>query len=128
MSRIDINQDKHLTVWRYSNSEIYDTLSACEWIVKAAKVPSIEVDYYTLRDLTNRNDEGNTSSQLSGKANLSEMYGKVQEADIDIISMTGAYQGKLIVIGVDLRSKTISVTLNNSNSKLIDDIETLLQL
>ena len=128
MGKVDVNRDRHLTVWRYSDNRVYDLKSACVWISKIVDIPSIETNYISLRDLTNRNDEGNTSTQISGEASSSEIYDKAKEADADIISLTGKYKGKLIVTGVDLRDKMISITLKNSSAKLIDEIQDALGL
>ncbi len=128
MGRIDVNKDRHLTVWRYTDERVYDLKSASSWIAKAAKIPSLETDYISLRDLTNRNDEGNNSSQISGKSSSIEIYNKAQKADIDSISLTGKYKGKLIVVGVNLRNRFISITLKNSSIDLIKEIQGALNL
>ena len=123
MSKIDINRDRHLTVWKYSDHRVHDLKSACDWIAKIADIPNIEVDYISVSNLKNRSDEGDTSTQISGGASSSEIYDKAKEADPDIISLTGEYKGQLIVTGVDLRDKMISIVLKNSSAKLIDEIQ-----
>ena len=128
MSRVGVNQDRHLTVWRYSDNKVHDLESACVWIAGIVNIQSIETDYISLMDVTNRSDEGNTSTQISGGASLSEIYAKAKEADADIISLTGKYKGKLIATGVDLRNKMIFITLKNSSAMLIDEIQDVLGL
>ena len=112
MGIVNINQDKHLTAWRFSDKRVYDLQSACMWIAKIIEIPSIATKYISLRDLTNRSDEGNTSTQIFRSASSSEIYRKAIKANADIISLTGRYQGELIVIGVDLSTTfTISETI-----------------
>ena len=128
MGRIDVNRDKHVTVWRYSDNRVYDLKSACDWLAKIIEIPSVEINHISLRELTNRNDEGNTSKQTSGCASSLEIYHIAQEIDADIISLTGKYKEKLIVIGVDVRDRLIYITLKNSSANLIDEIQDALGL
>ncbi len=123
MGRIDVSQGKHLTMWRYSDENVYDLESSCAWIAKIAKAPYLETEYISLRDLMNRSDEGNASSQISGQTSCSDIYNKVKETDVDIISLTGKYKGDLIVAGVDLRNRIISITLKNRRRDLIEEIQ-----
>ena len=116
MGRVGVNQDRHLTVWQYSDDRVYDLESACVWIAEIVKIPSIETNYISLSDLSNRSDEGDTSAQISGGASSSEIYDKAKEVYVDIISLTGKYKGKLIATGVDLRNKMIFITLKNSSA------------
>ena len=127
MERINVIKDKHLTLWKYSFGRI-DLQSTCSWFASISKTPGLETDYISLEDLTNRNDEGNTSSKIFGEFISSDIYDKVKKAVIDTISLTGKYKGKLIVFGVDLRNGVFFITLENKNADFINEIENVLSL
>ena len=123
-----VYRDRLFTVWNYSNpatgrDRIHDTLSACEWLTRASDISSIEVECYAVRS-----GRGEPILQVPADTNSAELHDRVRETDADIISMTGTYEGKMIGVTVDLRTKTVSVILNASSSGLIDDIEKTLQL
>ena len=120
MSKIDVNRDKYVTVWRYSDNRVHDLKSACDWLAKVIKIPSVKINYISLRE--------NTSKQIFGCESSLEIYHIAQEIDADIIYLTWKYKEKLIVTGVDLRDRLIYITLKNSSANLIDEIQDALGL
>lgn len=128
MNKIKEVADKHVTLRRYSLSGIKDVESAIEWFGKARKISCLTTEYITLKDLTNRNDEGNMSKQLSPDVDINDIYNELSVREIDKVSLSGEYKNKPIVIGVDLNDKTVSITVRNKNRADIEEIEKLLGL
>ena len=128
MSRISINRDPNITLWNYSVTEIVDVKTAVEWIARVMETPFFETKCISLRDLDARNDEGNTSTELTGSISEVEILTEVKSRYIDKVTLSGTFNGNRVTIGVDLRSKNISVVLKNKSASLITEIEEALQL
>ena len=128
MSRIGVKQGKRLTVWEYAHADISDAKIASEWIYNAKIIPFFNAEHINLSDLDARNDEGNTSLQLTTDVTTDKICEEIRTRNIDVASVVGYYKGYLTDLGVDFRSATIYVTIENKNAFLITEIENALQL
>ena len=102
MKIINIICNKKMASWRYSDSHVHDSQSACDWIEQASKLPDMETEHFKLENLLNLSDEDNTTILLLGNSKSSDIYQKTRENHFDVISLIGEYKGKPAVINVDL--------------------------
>ena len=128
MSKIREVKNAHNKTTYYSIVSIYDNYSAVEWIGKVLGNNCLCVDYIILKDLSNRSDEGNTNKQLSPKVSIEDINREIKQRETDIISVTGQFDGKPLVVGVDLREHIAFVTTRNSRPANITSIEQQLNL
>jgi hypothetical protein len=128
MGRIDQNKDRHSTVTYYSLAFDVNETTAAEWIIKVIYLDSFVSKYIYLWDMQNRNDEGNTSLQMNPKSSLESITEELKKRYIDTIYVSGKFEMKAVVIGIDLRRKIAYITLDNKDIAVLPIIEEKLQL
>lgn len=128
MSRLNEKKNAHNTITYYFVESVNDNRSTACWMASLLKNNILVSEYITLKDLANRNDEGNTNKQLTAKATYDEIVKELDQREIDIISITGKFDGKPIVVGVDLRDCHVFVTTRNKESADLRMIEKQLDL
>ncbi len=107
-----------VVTYYHSSDAVRDIASAAGFISKAALHPDIDAHYISLRDLTHRSDEGNTSVQLNVPVSAEDIIKEVEKRDIDRIFMMCVCNGIKTGIGVDLSDYRIAVSV----PKGVDDV------
>lgn len=117
-----------------TNEIVYYSIPGCKqeddcwkWIFNVFKSRLIEVLYITLDDLTNRTDEGSASVQLPPQTNERDFL-LHRKSNIEMISITGRYEGNPVVIGVDLRKYCSFITIRNKQPASIVKLADVLHL
>lgn len=109
-------KNKHNTTRKWFDYKVYDLKSACEWLESVAGIPGLTVNYVRVDDLMNRQDEGNTSTTLSGNE-IGNVYQRALNAEVDVLSLNGNYKGIPVVIGANCRDQYLYLTTRNAFEK-----------
>ena len=114
MGKIKEKRNNSNTVYYYKISKVLDSESALKWIYEIINLRIIEINYISLNDINNNSDDGNTSKQLQPNISEEELKESFKEGNIDTISITGEYENKPIVIGIDFREYREFITIRNN--------------
>lgn len=112
----------------YRIQEVDSNLTALKWINSIKNLQCLDVNYIYYSDLMNRSDEGSQNIQFDSDVNIDTMKQELQKRDIDLIILNCRFYNKPFVIGVDLRSSLIYLTIRKSNQVNIDLIEQKLKI
>ena len=112
----------------YRIQEVDSNLTALKWINSIKNLQCLDVNYIYYTDLLNRSDEGSQNIQFDSDVNIDTMKQELQKRDIDLIILNGRFYNKPFVIGVDLRSSLIYLTIRKSNQVNIELIEQKLKI
>ena len=116
-------------ITRYYNLEqVFSNLSAVEWISSVRNISGVDVEYIYYSDLINRSDEGSSNVQLDAQAAVATMKQELNTRDAAIITLNGTFNGKPLVIGVDLRSNLVYLTIRKRMPADVELIEKMLKL
>lgn len=116
-------------ITRYYNLEqVFSNLSAVEWINSVRSISGVDVEYIYYSDLMNRSDEGSSNVQLDAQVAVDTMKQELKTRDVDIITLNGTFNGKPLVIGVDLRSNLVYLTIRKRKPADVELIEKMLKL
>lgn len=112
----------------YKVSGVTNVENAIRWINSVRYLSGIVVAYILLTDLADRSDEGSESIQLNHEISFEDLKNKIRERNIDLISITGTYFDKPIVLGVDLRGYYVFITIRKSNAVDVNALEVALRV
>ena len=76
----------------------------------------------------NRSDEGSSNVQLDAQVAVDTMKQELKMRDVDIITLNGTFNGKPLVIGVDLRNNLVYLTIRKRMPADVELIEKMLKL
>ncbi|MCI7451145.1 MAG: hypothetical protein MSD68_15925 [Blautia sp.] len=79
-------------------------------------------------DLINRSDEGSGNVQLDAQVTVDTMKQEIKKRDVDLITLNCRFNGKSLVIGVDLRTNLAYLTIRKRTPADVDLIENMLKL
>ena len=129
MAKVSTINKPYNTITYYRLDSLVDEQSIILWICWVLKRRNISPEYITLRDSFNRSDEGNTSIQITADQATEEIImDEFSKRDIDQISITGEYLGRMIVIGIDIFSLKIYVSYDNDEPVDMESLEKELEL
>ncbi len=128
MALRDVSNTNSNVIRYYGIDDISNPIEAVAWICEARSAKGLALHYISLTDLVNRSDEGSGSVQLEPQTKQAEIKKIISEKSIDIISLNAEYDGKPIVIGVDLRSLLIFLSARKKNLVNIKSVEEALNL
>lgn len=128
MSFFNEFSNKHVATREYKPSYVNETFDVAKWMFDLKKIPDLTIKYFRLSDLLNCSDEGNDSLQIDGSESYENVGKLFNENWVDIISATGKYEGKPVVIGFDHREKLIYISLRKKELANIERLENKLHL
>ena len=112
----------------YKLEQVFSNLSAVEWISSVRSISGVDVEYVYYSDLMNRSDEGSSNVQLDAQVAVDTMKQELKMRDVDIIKLNGTFNGKPLVIGVDLRNNLVYLTIRKRMPADVELIEKMLKL
>ena len=112
----------------YKLEQVFSNLSAGEWISSVRSISGVDVEYVYYSDLMNRSDEGSSNVQLDAQVAVDTMKQELKMRDVDIITLNGTFNGKPLVIGVDLRNNLVYLTIRKRMPADVELIEKMLKL
>ena len=112
----------------YELQDIKNNLTAIKWISDSRKLPGLVVNYIHLSDLQNRGDEGSGNTQLEPDVNCETIVECFNNRDVDLIYINGNYNGNPVVIGADLRTNLLYITLRKKAPADIASMERKMSL
>ena len=112
----------------YKLEQVFSNLSAVEWISSVRSISGVDVEYVYYSDLMNRSDEGSSNVQLYAQVAVDTMKQELKMRDVDIITLKGTFNGKPLVIGVDLRNNLVYLTIRKRMPADVELIEKMLKL
>ena len=112
----------------YKLEQVFSNLSAVEWISSVRSISGVDVEYVYYSDLMNRSDEGSSKVQLDAQVAVDTMKQELKMRDVDIITLNGTFNGKPLVIGVDLRNNLVYLTIRKRMPADVELIEKMLKL
>lgn len=116
-------------ITRYYNLEqVSSNSSAVEWISSVRSVGGVDVEYIYYSDLMNRSDEGSGNVQLDAQVTVDTMKQEIKKRDVDLITLNCRFNGKPLVIGVDLRTNLAYLTIRKRTPADVDLFENMLKL
>ena len=122
-------KSNHTNITRYYSINQAETVNAAVvWISDIRGVKGVSTEYIYFSDLNNRSDEGSESIQLDASISLSDMEKYINERSIDIIHLTGSFNGHPVVIGVDIHERLVYITIRKKDPADISTLEITLNL
>ena len=112
----------------YKLEQVFSNLSAVEWISSVRSISGVDVEYVYYSDLMNRSEEGSSNVQLDAQVAVDTMKQELKMRDVDIITLNGTFNGKPLVIGVDLRNNLVYLTIRKRMPADVELIEKMLKL
>ena len=112
----------------YKLEQVFSNLSAVEWISSVRSISGVDIEYVYYSDLMNRSDEGSSNVQLDAQVAVDTMKQELKMRDVDIITLNGTFNGKPLVIGVDLRNNLVYLTIRKRMPADVELIEKMLKL
>lgn len=113
----------------YKVPDVTNEEDAVRWLNNVRYLSGIVVSYISLEDLLNRSDEGSESIEFNNEISFEDLKNAIHERSfISVISITGTYFNKPIVVGVDLRGYDEFITIRKKNAANIKALETALGL
>ena len=123
----EISDSSNLTRYYYLKN-VKTNVDAISWLSSIRKIDGFFTYYFSFKDLLNRSDEGSESIQINSQESLEKMKCELQNRRIDKISIVGNFFNKIMVIGVDLHTFEIHITINKNDPANIQQMERLLNL
>lgn len=113
----------------YKVSGVTNEEDAVRWLNNVRYLPRIVVSYLSLEDLLNRSDEGSESIEFNNEISFEDLKNAIHKRScISIISITGTYFNKPIVVGIDLRGYDEFITIRKKDAADIKALEAALGL
>ena len=128
MYRNEIKKTIRNTIIEYNTPSISDKRSAISWLYNVLKSQIIKVCAINLSDISRSVDEGNTSTSISEVKSKNELFDMVKEYNTDIVSINADYDGKPIIIGVNLGNLKPFIVFRNSKKPNMNTLEKLFNL
>ena len=98
------------------------------WLSDVRENEKVDISYILLRNQLGRSDEDSDSLRLAGNVKYEDLVNEVKQRNIDVISMSGTFMDKPIVVGAKFERHEVFITVRLSNKADIDLLERLLAL
>ena len=112
----------------YTFKKVNSSMAAVDWISSLRNVSGIVAEYIYYSDLMNRSDEGSGNIQLDSQVTTEVMKLELKKRDVDLITLNCRFNDKPLVIGVDLRSNLVYLTIRKKTPINVELIEKVLNL
>lgn len=112
----------------YTFKKVNSSMTAVDWISSLRDVSGLITEYIYYSDLTNRSDEGSGNIQLDSQVTTEVMRLELKNRDVDLITLNCRFNDKPLVIGVDLRSNLVYLTIRKKTPINVELIEKVLNL
>lgn len=112
----------------YTFKKVNSSMTAVDWISSLRDVSGLITEYIYYSDLTNRSDEGSGNIQLDSQVTTEVMKLELKNRDVDLITLNCRFNDKPLVIGVDLRSNLVYLTIRKKTPITVELIEKVLNL
>ena len=112
----------------YTFKKVNSSMTAVDWISSLRDVSGLITYYIYYSDLTNRSDEGSGNIQLDSQVTAEVMRLELKNRDVDLITLNCRFNDKPLVIGVDLRSNLVYLTIRKKTPINVELIEKVLNL
>ena len=112
----------------YTFKKVNSSMTAVDWISSLRDVSGLITEYIYYSDLTNRSDEGSGNIQLDSQVTAEVMRLELKKRDVDLITLNCRFNDKPLVIGVDLRSNLVYLTIRKKTPINVELIEKVLSL
>lgn len=112
----------------YTLKQVNSSMAAVDWISSLRNVSGIVAEYIYYSDLMNRSDEGSGNIQLDSQVTAEIMKLELKKRDVDLITLNCRFNDKPLVIGVDLRSNLVYLTIRKKTPANVELIEKVLNL
>lgn len=112
----------------YKLDYIQSNIDAVCWLSEARNITGLFTKYISFDDFLNRSDEGSDDIQFDSQVSTEELKQNLQNRRVDLISITGKYLDKPIIIGLNLSNYEIYLTIRKIVPADIKQIEKLLNL
>lgn len=123
----EISDSSNLTRYYYLEN-VNTNVEAISWLSSIREIDGFFTYYFSYKDLVNRSDEGSESIQINSQESLKKMKLELQNRKIDKITIVGDFFNKTMVIGVDLHTFEIHITIDKNDPADIQQMERLLNL
>ena len=112
----------------YTLEKVNSSMTAVDWISSLRDVSGLVTEYIYYSDLINRSDEGSGNIQLDSQVTTEVMKLELKKRDVDLITLNCRFNDKPLVIGVDLRSNLVYLTIRKKTPINVELIEKVLNL
>lgn len=111
----------------FNRSSLEDD-SALRWLDSVRDKSGITVNHIVFKDQHRRSEDGGGNVRLKAGAAYPEMEEALRSREADLISLNCEYEGRPVVIGVDLRIYNVYITIRKKTPADSAALEALLQL
>ena len=112
----------------YTLEKVNSSMTAVDWVSSLRDVSGLVTEYIYYSDLINRSDEGSGNIQLDSQVTTEVMKLELKKRDVDLITLNCRFNDKPLVIGVDLRSNLVYLTIRKKTPINVELIEKVLNL
>ena len=112
----------------YTFEKVNSSMTVVDWISSLRDVSGLITEYIYYSDLMNRSDEGSGNIQLDSQVTTEVMKLELKNRDVDLITLNCRFNDKPLVIGVDLRSNLVYLTIRKKTPINVELIEKVLNL
>lgn len=112
----------------YKKDNLSTNSEVIRWVSDLRTTKGMSVSYFLLSDLSNRSDEDSDNTQIPGDAKYEMIEKAVKDKNVDLISAYGSFDGKPVVIGVNINRYEAFITVRKNNKANIDSLEKELAL
>lgn len=128
MSFIKEESNEYNATKYYNLDSIQTGVDALNWLSAVREINGFFTKYISFSDLLNRSDEGSGDIQFESQVSLEELKQGLQNRRVDMISITGRFLEKPVVIGVDMETHEAYLTIRKEQPADTQRIESLLHL
>lgn len=121
------NNSSNLTRY-YRQDNLSTNSEIIRWVSNIRTTKGVSISYFLLSDLLNHSDEGSDNTQIPGDAKYEVIEKAVKDKNVDLISAYGSFEGKPVVIGVNINRYEAFITVRKNNKANIDSLEKELAL
>ena len=114
MSFVNEISNKGYIIRDYRISQVASNQEALTWLKNVCKIAGIRAKYFYFSDNLNRSEEGSESIKLGADSDLNYLIKELNERHVDYILLHAAFDGKPVVIGIDLSERVVRVTSDKS--------------
>ncbi|MCR5608350.1 MAG: hypothetical protein K6G26_04740 [Lachnospiraceae bacterium] len=93
------------------------------WFNKIKNINGFKSEQYNLYDFLHRNEEDSDSSEIDADVDISVLENKLKTLFIDVINLNGTFYDMPVIVGMDLRTKNVSITIRKSKPADINRLE-----
>lgn len=107
----------------YRKGNLSTNSEVIRWVSNLRTTKGVSISYFLLSDLSNRSDEGSDNTQIPADATYEVIEKMVKDKNVDLISAYGSFDGKPVVIGVNMNRHEAFITVRKNNKANIDSLE-----